>query len=80
MTGSGKTKNINIDQYYIYKYNLNYRLTHQEYYRNYCKEYNEKNKTQLQEYRRNYYKNKKLLKKQESIIFFKDEMTTISFN
>ena len=53
---------------------------HQEYYRNYCKEYQEKNKTQLQEYRSNYYKNKKLLKKQESIIFFKDEMTTISFN
>ena len=76
---ANKKKNIDIDQYYVFKYNQQFRLEHQEYYRNYCKEYNEWKKEQLQSYRKGYYKNKTLLNKQESVIDFKEEKTTVLF-
>ena len=79
MTGANKRKNINIDQYYIFKYNQQYRRDNREYYLNYCKEYNEKNKERLQAYRKAYYKNKALMNKKGSIIDFKEEKTTVLF-
>lgn len=71
----------NIDQNYIFRYNQQYRLEHQAYYRDYCREYNFRHKEELKAYRKTYYKNKKLLEKTTTpIIEIKQEKTTIYFN
>lgn len=71
----------NIDQYYVFKYNQQYRLEHQQYYRDYCREYNFRHKEELKVYRKTYYKNKKMLEKMTTpIIEIKQEKTTIYFN
>jgi hypothetical protein len=71
----------NIDQYYVFKYNQQYRLEHQAYYRDYCREYNFRHKEELKAYRETYYKNKKLMKKMNTpIMEIKQENTTIYFS
>tara|TARA_B110000259_G_scaffold68569_1_gene80820 strand:- start:7527 stop:7775 length:249 start_codon:yes stop_codon:yes gene_type:complete len=82
MTGKGKTKHINIDQYYCFKYNQNYRLENMSYYRNYSLDYNFKNRQQISENNSIYVKNKRILndKTPGSIIEFIDGPIRILFN
>ena len=71
----------NIDSYYVFLYNQQYRMDHKDYFREYSKNYNEKHKEQLNEYRKNYYKKKKyLLKNKDPILEVVDQKTTIYFN
>lgn len=82
MTGKNKTKHINIDQYYCFRYNQNYRMENMNYYRNYSLDYNFKNKQQISENNSIYVKNKRILNNKTvgSIIEFIDGPIRILFN